>query len=136
MADEAFNPYPLLKAAAFGDAEAMRQLSRAAFAVGMQERNFVAINEALIFGRLAYARTHDPADAGSVVSMLASAEHLVGPDEVELLTMLQSESIAHIAILADEGEDLAADNLERIVSDCLPAAAAAASDLREMMKGY
>lgn len=108
------NPYPLLRRAARGDLEAMRSLASACTKQGVEGGDLTALTEALIFARLAFARSGDVADAGLTVSTLALAVESC-PDECELRSVWNAEGIALTSMLADQGNPIAEEHLAGLV---------------------
>lgn len=134
---EAFNPYPHLEAAASGDLEALRLLTREGMNAATRDRDIGSLFEALVFARLAHARSGSIEDVSVLLGYLAYGQHLAEEiGDLPLIASLQSEFIAHASILADEGQELAAHMLPALVAESLPEAVAAATGVRElMMKG-
>lgn len=111
---ETINPYPLLRQASQGDVEAMRTLASACAQQGVADGDLTAFTEALIFARLAFARTGEIADAGLTISTLAVAMDSCPPG-CELRSVWNAEGIALASIIADQGFPFAEYHLPGLV---------------------
>jgi len=113
------NPYQHVKAAAQGDVNAMRAL--ADHSVAMLGQNVAdperTLLEGLIFARMA-AVVGDNADKGRVLSMLALIGCFASSEASEADYF--AEGIAMASILADRGEELAADGVNLLSEQASP----------------
>lgn len=126
-----FNPYPLLKTAAAGDVEAMRLMARAGGEQASRYRDECAIIEALVFARLAYARSGDAGDAGLILGLTGLACELVGPGE--LRENWEAEGLALMSLLGEAGWDMADEAVDSAMSECSAETVADAKAIRALM---
>lgn len=127
------NPYVELKKASKGSVESYRALAREACEIGVGDGSLFALAEALIFARLAYAASNDPADAGSLLSILGLASDAVQDVDCVLQAELMGEGIALTSKLADEGDPFADGHLSEVVRSASKDAVRLSHGIFEMM---
>ena len=106
-----FNPYAYLHGASRGDLCALRVLARGGALIATQAGDIVAMTDALVFARLAYARSQEAGDASVLLKLLSAAQLLA--DSAEHVDSLQAEAFAHISQLADSGDETAISGCPR-----------------------
>lgn len=132
MAD-LLNPHAELRRAAFGDLEAMRNLSGMAASTFDLEGCPLVLLEGLPFARMAAMHGHE-CDSSALFNLLgkaASAFAEIG--DAETAAYLSAEAVAHLSRMADQGSDEAADTLSRFVSMCSPNEAEWGREIYSMM---
>lgn len=131
--DRDTNPFAFLKPAASGDVEALRVLSSMALAQGACDGDIVAMSEALLLGRLTYAASGNPGDAGTLISMLAVACKTY-PNDDDANTTWMGEVVALTSKLADEGHPIAESNFPALVDACGRDAVQLAHSISKLME--
>jgi hypothetical protein len=127
------NPYAHLKAIAAGDVEAMRLLAREGARLASQELSECAVIEALVFARLAYARSGCIGDAGLILGLLGLACELLGEDGGDLRESWEAEGVALLSLLADDGVDAADAALPQAMEEVSRGAAVLSKAVRNLM---
>lgn len=130
MSRYAFNPFPLFRVAATGEADAMREIARKGSEAAVHAESDAAMIVAVTFARLAYYRTGTKEDAGLLVTTLALASDLFGPCE------LQDEARAEAIAVLDtfDGDELISEGLLGLVDGTPREVVALAKDVSQMMK--
>ena len=126
------NPFAHLRAAATGDIVAQRALAEEAMRLvvsGSESDPLITVSEGLVFARLA-AEHGDISDHGRVIGMLGMADSICGLDAA---SEFYSEALARIAILADQGVDMADLLLTSCAEDATPKIMALAQQYRQWM---
>lgn len=128
MAQALKEPIALLQDAAFGSSDAHRAIADAALTAcqGQQTQNaHIIIIEGLVFARLAAAEG-EARDLWRVVMMLERAAQLWGPESEDDLL---GEAIGWVQHLADQGNERAANLLNKLADEATPA-------MLNIAKGY
>lgn len=131
------NPYATLGRAATGDLDALRSLALEAFALTASEGNLTALDEAIVFARLAFAHSQDAEDAGRLVQAMALAATVAESEDRR--EALQAECLATVAVAIDHADGETSDQLEAaldaLVREAPAAIVAEAQGLRKLIKG-
>lgn len=128
---EGFNPFAYMHSAAFGDLAALRALANWHCQQAGQNGSIVGITEALVYARLAAARGAS-VDVGRLMAILAVAGDIAERNGWPMLaSQLLAEGVAHCAVLADAGVDMATAGLARAMLECSPDVLAASTLFKE-----
>ena len=130
---EDVNPYKLLQGASRGDAESIRALAERGLEIALENGDETAFTDAMIFGRMLYANTGNPEDAGKLLTLFAIASTAL-PDAHELRSSWCAEAVALAAHLADMGNPDADEHLAGLVDRITPEEAEAAKFISRLMK--
>ena len=116
--------FSLLKVAARGDVAAQRALADQSVKLigNRSDLNPISLlNDGLIFARMA-ATQGDAHDEGRVMSMLALLGDICGElGDHDMGAVCAAEAIARLSLLADQGVDLADQNLGKAADNASPA---------------
>ena len=116
--------FGLLKDAARGDIAAQRALADQAVSLVRNRPDLDPVwllNDGLIFARMA-ATQGDAHDEGRVMSMLALLGDICGElGDHDMGAVCAAEGIARMSLLADQGVDLADENLGKAADNASPA---------------
>lgn len=133
----AFNPFRVLADAAIGDIAAQRALADEAIRIAREDDDSdpeTALREGLIFARMA-ASHGNAADKGRVVAMLALAAELCEQDgDHDTAEILGAEAIARVAVMADEGVELAENTIGTMADNATPGTMAMALQYQGLMR--
>lgn len=130
---ETLNPFSLLAAAASGGLEAQRTLAEEGARIALCDGDLFAAIDALCFARLA-AANGDVADKGRLLSILAIAGDLCRSDGEETFRdLLGGEGLALVSLMADDGVEVAENQLTAIAEWSSPGSVAMAKQYRELM---
>jgi hypothetical protein len=127
---ELLNPFRALADAAIGDIEAQRALADEAVRLAGEDDGDpgTVLREGLIFARMAAVYGHS-GDKGRVIAMLELARALAQQEgDHRCRDLFEGEAIARIALLAEEGVEVASNTLGRMVELSSPAAMSIAKD--------
>lgn len=132
-----FNPFRTVADAAIGDIDAQRAMANEALRIANEDRDSdagTALREGLIFARMAAAHGN-AADKGRVVGMLALAAALAEQegDQYTAETM-GAEAIARVAVMADEGVELAENSIVTMADNASPSTMAMALEYQSQMR--
>lgn len=127
------DPYERIYAAGRGDLQAMRDLAqlsvRWVFDPARECDPSVTLREGLVFARL--AATHgDPADQGAFASMVALLARVEGDEAV---ADEYAEVVARFALIADAGNEMAAEGLTWLAEDATPEIMTLAKEIRSRL---
>ena len=132
-----FNPFRAAADAALGDIEAQRALADEAVRIVNEhpdEDPGTALREGLIFARLAASHGTE-ADQGRVLAMLAlAAEIAVKDNDPDTAEILEAEAIARVALLADNGMEMAGNSIGKMADNATPATMAMALVMQRQLR--
>lgn len=133
---DAPNPFPLLRDAAMGSVEAQRALAEMSLAMAKDQDDeglMLCLLEGLVFARLAAAHG-DPADEGRVISMLALCGEICAASQSPGQDVFMGEATARISRLADQGVEIAENNIIAQIEASTPGAVRLAKMFEERLR--
>lgn len=129
------NPFSLMKRAAHGDVDAMRDMARVAAWNGREGHSVISAIVGVVFARLAHLRTGSTGDAGLLLALLGVAGDLA--DDAGLIDEIDGEALAIMSLAEDrEGgvvSELVSEAMPALSRESSPEAARIAQAVRRMM---